>query len=127
MLWDFPTPPPGAAVCSLEALHPLWAPLTSMEKRRWLWGWRYCMPGDGRPSSSPLSVGDRALGSGWGSPPRGLSCRSESGQASAALEGAPSNPNPCPNPQGGGEGVGWALTLIPSVVQLGELLRELSQ
>lgn len=50
--------------------------LTSMEKRRWLCR-RYCRPGDSCPGSSPLSAGEKVLDSGWGSLPRGPSCRSE--------------------------------------------------
>lgn len=50
--------------------------LTSMEKRRWLCR-RNRMPGDGGLGSSPPSVGEKVLGSGWASLPRGPSCRSE--------------------------------------------------
>ena len=48
-----------------------------MEKRRWFCR-RYCMPGDSCPGSSPLSVGEKVLDSGWGSLSRGRSCRPES-------------------------------------------------
>lgn len=50
-----------------------------MEKRRWFCR-RYCIPGDSCPGSSPLSVGEKVLDSGWGSLPRGPSCRSERGR-----------------------------------------------
>lgn len=62
------------ASCKVPRMRP--EPLTSTEKRRWF-GRRCCMPGDGGLGSSPLSVGEKVLHSGWGSLPRGPSCKSE--------------------------------------------------
>lgn len=121
-------------------------PLTSMEKRRWLCR-RYCMPGAGCPGSSPLSVGEKALDSDWGSPPRGPSCRSERERHQPLSRALPSGRGggvlPTSILWAGSEGVvregeeglrgnAWLggprpLTLIAPVVELVELLCELSQ
>ena len=109
--------------------------LTSMEKRRWFCR-RHCTPGDGCPGSSPLSVGEKVLESGWGSLPRGPSCRSARERRGVCVL-------PPFSPKASSEGVVkegknglWGrcrgqqpqpLTLIALVVQLGELLCELSQ
>lgn len=120
--------------------------LTSMEKRRWLCR-RNRMPGDGGLGSSPPSVGEKVLGSGWASLPRGPSCRSERKRhqlpSLPLCLGGKSPSSLCPPPRpavtvwGCGVWSAWlrarrgfggsALTLIVPVVELVELLCELSQ